>query len=250
MLTQEEVKGYAHMRRLRLIDQIWKDYLQDLLLHLLYRKMPKMVFGGGTCIWKVMRSDRFSEDIDAYASPIPKDIAEYLEKELALLGINCTILKKKRTANMLFLKFALSFPSHPREIMVSVEILSDKPKKTEKATLYSPYPDIPPVEMVVLSPEEMLVNKVSAIYKRNRPRDVHDIYLLLKLGTKINMRSIRKKTTNFNLKRFEKNILEKQSAWESLAPLIITKLPKLEEEAEFILSSFAKMNKEAGKQKK
>ena len=43
MLTQEEVKRYAHMRRLRLIDQIWKDYFQDMMLYLLYRKMPKMV---------------------------------------------------------------------------------------------------------------------------------------------------------------------------------------------------------------
>jgi len=32
MLTGEEVKKYAHMRRLKLLDQIWKDYLQDLLL--------------------------------------------------------------------------------------------------------------------------------------------------------------------------------------------------------------------------
>jgi len=239
MLTQEEVKRYAHMRRLRLIDQIWKDYLQDILLHLLYRKMPKMVFGGGTCIWKVLKGDRFSEDIDAYAS-IPKDIVGYLKKELSLLGINCNILKQKKTANMFFLKFALSFPSHPREIIISLEILSAKPKGTTEVTLYSPYPDAPPVEMIILSPEEMLVNKVSTVYTRNRPRDVHDIYTLLKLGTKINVQSIRKKIPNFNIKTFEKKILEKQNEWKSLEPLIVTKLPTLKEETEFILSSYFK----------
>ena len=127
MLTQEEIKRYAHLRRLRLIDHIWKDYLQDMILHLLYRKMPRMVFGGGTCIWKVMKGDRFSEDIDAFSASTPADIADYLKKELELLGINCIILKRKKTANMRFLKFALSFPSHPREIIISVEILSYKP---------------------------------------------------------------------------------------------------------------------------
>lgn len=240
MLTQEEVKRHAHMRRLKLIDQIWKDYLQDMLLHLLYRKMPKIVFSGGTCIWKVLKGDRFSEDIDAYAFSIPRDIAFYLKNELALLGTNCQILKQKKTANMFFLKFSLSFPSHPREIIISLEILSAKQKNTKEVTLYSPYPDVPPVEMIILSPEEMLANKVSAIYKRNKPRDVHDIYLLLKLGTKINMRSIRKQVPNFNLNAFEEKILEKQREWKSLEPLIVTKLPALKEEAEFILSSFAK----------
>jgi predicted nucleotidyltransferase component of viral defense system len=238
MLTEEEIKRYAHMRRLKLIDHIWKDYLQDLLLFLLYRKIPNMIFGGGTCVWKVLKGDRFSEDIDAYALSIPEDITDYLKKELALLGIKCNILKKKKTINMLFLKFGLSFSAHQREIIISLEILSDKPKKTERMTLYSPYPDIPPFEIIMLSAEEMLVNKVSAIYKRNRARDVHDIYILLKSGTRINMNMIRKKIQNFNLKTFEKKILEKQAEWKSLEPLIVTKLPSLKEEDEFILSRF------------
>jgi predicted nucleotidyltransferase component of viral defense system len=238
MLTQEEVKRYAHMRRLKLIDQIWKDYLQDILLHLIYRKMPKMVFSGGTAMWKVLKGDRFSEDIDAYASSIPKDITDYLVKEFSLLGVNCNVVKQKRTANMLFLKLSLSFPSHPREIIISLEILFTKPKSTKNVTLYSPYPDVPPVEVVILSPEEMIVNKVSAIYERNRPRDVHDTYLLLKLGTRIDIQSIKKRIPGFNLETFEKEIFDKQKEWKSLEALIVTKLPEFKEEAEFILSSF------------
>ena len=240
MLTQEEIKKYAHMRRLRLIDQIWKDYLQDILLHLLYRKIPKMVFGGGTCIWKILKGDRFSEDIDAYYPNIPEDLADYLTKELSLLGVNCRILKRKKTSDMLFLKLVLSFPSHPREITISVEILSDKPKEVRNVTLYSPYPDISPIEMVVLSPEKLLVNKVSAIYGRNKSRDVHDLYLLLKLGMEIDIKSIKHNIPIFDLKSFEKKILKKQPEWKSLEPLIVTKLPSFNEEFEYILSSFRK----------
>jgi len=159
---------------------------------------------GGTCIWKVLHGDRFSEDIDAYASSTPKDIADYLKKELALLGINCNILKRKKTANILFLKFALAFRAHHREILMSLEILSDMPKETKRATLYSPYPDIPPVEMIILAAAEMLANKVSAVYNSNRPRDVHDIYQLLKSGTEINMQSIRKKFQILSCKHLRK----------------------------------------------
>ncbi len=238
MLTQEEVKRYAHMRRLRLIDQIWKDYFQDVLLHLLYRKMPKMVFGGGTCIWKVLKGDRFSEDIDAFSSAIPDDIADYIKKELELLGVACDVHKKRATSNMLFLKLGMSFPSHPREIIISVEILKAKPRLVRKEALYSPYPDIPPVEMFILSPEEMLANKVAAMYGRDKPRDVHDIYLLLKLGTRINTALIRKKLPKFNVKTFEKKIIEKEGEWKSLGPLMVTKLPAFREELTYILSSF------------
>lgn len=239
MLTQEEVKRYAHMRRLKLVDQIWKDYLQDLLLHLLYRKMPKMTFRGGTCIWKVLRGGRFSEDIDAYASTIPEDILDYLKKELALLGVNCNILKSRKTANMLFLRLGLSFPTHTREITLSIEIsTSSKPKTANAATIYPPYPDIPPIEVVIPSKEEMLASKVSTIYQRNMPRDVYDTSLLLKLGTEINMRLIREETPGFDLNTFEEKILEKQKTWKSLEPLTVTKLPEFEEEVEYIISCF------------
>lgn len=240
MLTAEEVKKYAHMRRLKLIDQIWKDYTQDVLIHLLYRKMPKMIFSGGTAIWKVLKGDRFSEDIDMYAPSVPNKITDYLIKEFSLLGVNCTILKKKKTQNMFFIKMSLSFPSHPRDIIISLEILFDKPKEVKEATLYSPYPDIPPIEILILSPEEMLANKVSAIYGRNKPRDVHDIYTLLKSGTRINMKLVKKKVPKFKLDTFERKILEKKTEWKSLEPLIITKLPAIEEEAEFVLSYFKK----------
>ena len=239
MLTQEEVKSYAHMRRLKLIDQIWKDYFQDLLLYLLYKKMPNMIFGGGTCIWKVFKGNRFSEDIDAYAVKMPADLSNYLKKELALLGVNCNILKSKRTSNMLFLRLGLSFPVHPREIPLSIEILaSSKPKTTEKVTLYSPYPDIPPVEMFVPSKEDMLANKVSAVYQRNRPRDVYDIALLLKLGATVDTKLIKKKIPKFNLNTFKKKLQEKQKAWKSLEPLVVTKLPKFKEQTRYIISFF------------
>ncbi len=203
--------------------------------------MPKLVFGGGTCIWKILKGDRFSEDIDAYSSNIPEDLSEYLRKEFSLLGADCNILKKKRTSNMLFLKLSLSFPSHPREITMSVEILYSKNQRSEPKTLYSPYPDIPPIELSMLSPEELLANKVSAIYERNKSRDVHDLHFLLKSGIQVNANFVLEKTPKFNLKTFKQKIMEKQKEWKSLGTLIVTKLPPFKEEIDFILSEFGKL---------
>lgn len=240
MLTSSELKSYAHMRRIKLIDQAWKDYLQDLILHLLYKKYPKILFKGGTCIWKIMKGDRFSEDLDLSLEVIPSKLDNYLINELKLFGFTCSILKKKRTKNMLFLHFGITSTGHPREIPVSIEILTSKSyiKKINTQTLYSPYPDIPPVEVNVPSNEDIIVDKISAILQRNKARDVHDLYFLIKQGGIIDNELLEQKISGFTQKKLKEKILEKKSMWKSLSPLIVTKLPPLDKELTYILSFF------------
>ncbi len=55
------------------------------------------------------------------------------------------------TTNVLFIKFSLSFPSHPQEITISIEIVSGKPNETQSSVLYSPYPDIHPIEPLIVT---------------------------------------------------------------------------------------------------
>jgi len=240
MLTSSELKSYAHMRRIKLIDQAWKDYLQDLILHLLYKKYPKILFKGGTCIWKVMKGDRFSEDLDLSLDEIPSKLEDYLIKELRLFGFTCTIIKKKQTTNMLFLHLGISSSAHPREIPLSIEILASKSyyKTINTASIYSPYPDIPPIKIYILSYEDIIADKISAIFQRNKARDVHDLYLLLKQGGTIDSELITEKIPEFTSKKLREKIMEKNKMWKNLAPLIVTKLPSLDEEKKYILSFF------------
>jgi len=240
MLTSSELKSYAHLRRIKLIDQAWRDYLQDLILHLLYRKYPHIIFRGGTCIWKVMKGDRFSEDLDLCIEKIPNSLDTYLSKELKFYGFTCTILKKKQTANMLFLQCGITSPAHPREITLSIEILASKlySMNIDTVMLYSPYPDIPPIEIHVQRRNDIIVDKISAIFQRNKARDVHDLYLLLKQNGIINLELVTGKISEFNPKKLREKILEKKTSWKSLEPLIVTKLPSLDEEMAYILSFF------------
>ncbi|HLD78584.1 MAG TPA: nucleotidyl transferase AbiEii/AbiGii toxin family protein, partial [archaeon] len=162
-----------------------------------------------------------------------------LQKELGYLGISCRTAKQRRTANMLFLSLALSFPSHPREVPIQVELLKTEPKRSETLALHSPYPDIPPIELRVLAPEELLANKVSAILGREKPRDVHDLFLLLRRGTAIDPALIRQKAPRFSLAILEARLERKRKDWRSLEPLVIGKLPLFEEERSSILRAFA-----------
>jgi len=240
MITSQELKSYAHLRRIKLIDQAWKDYLQDLTLYLLYKKYPQILFRGGTCIWKVMKGDRFSEDIDLCLDTIPSTLGTYLSKELKLFGFTCTILKKKQTANMLFLHYGITSPAHPREITLSLEILASKlcTKNINMLTLYSPYPDIPPIEVRVPSYEDIIADKISAIFQRDKARDVHDLFLLLKQGGTIDSALVSQKISGFTPEKLKEKIMEKKILWKSLEPLIVKKLPSLEEEIKYILSFF------------
>jgi len=236
-LTTNELKGYAHMRRLRIVDQIWKDYLQDLALHILYRRTPALVFRGGTCIWKVYRGDRFSEDLDLCAAAMMEDPGGHAARELGFLGFRCGVQKEKRTANMEFVKLSVTSAAHPRPITLRIEVLesAECASKACPATMYSPYPDVPPVEMRVPEAGDIASDKVCAIFGRDKPRDVHDLYTLLKQGAKLDMAEVKRKVPAFTIQAFRRKMEQKSKHWKTLEPLLVVRLPPLEEEMRFIL---------------
>jgi predicted nucleotidyltransferase component of viral defense system len=238
MLTTGELKGYAHMRRLRIVDQIWKDYLQDLSLHILYRRTPGLVLRGDTCIWKVYRGDRFSEDLDLCVRSVPRDVSDHMVRELGFLGFDCTA-RRKRTENMEFVKLSVVSPAHPRPITLEVEILESEEcsARSRPATLYSPYPDVPPIELRVQGAEDIATDKVSAIFGRDKPRDVHDLYTLLRQGTRLDMPEVERKVHGFTPPSFRRKMEAKRGDWRTLEPLVVSKLPSLDEEIRYIMGA-------------
>ena len=234
MLTSNELKGRAHMRRLRITEQVWKDYIQDVALHLLYRKYPNLVFRGGTCIWKVMNGDRFSEDLDFCHHDKIIKLDEYLIQEFKHLGFTAVVGKKKQTDNLLYLKMHISAPTHSQPIPLLVEVLvkDDCTGKRERAVMYSPYPDIPPVSLIVPSLDDIATDKVQAILGRNKPRDIHDLYILLRQGARIDLKNV----PGFNSKTFREKLLEKEKYWKGLEPLLVTALPPFRTEFQYITS--------------
>jgi len=238
MLTTGELKGYAHMRRLRMVDQIWKDYLQDLALHILYRRTPGLVLRGDTCIWKLYRGDRFSEDLDMCARSVPKNVGEHIARELGFLGFNCSV-HRKRTKSMEFVKLSVVSPAHPRPITLEVEILESEEcsARSSPATLYPPYPDVPPIEMRVQGAEDVATDKVSAVFGRDKPRDVHDLFTLLRQGTRLDMSEVERKVPGFTSASFRRRMEEKRGDWRTLEPLVVSKLPSLDEEIRYIMGA-------------
>ena len=146
-------------------------YAQDLIIGEIYSFIPKAVFHGGTAIWRCYKGNRFSEDIDLYL-PSKAGIEDFFDK-LAQIGF--IIIKKRIKDNSLY--SLLEF----NRAQVRLECLFLNKKGTlanyemmdgNLITIYS------------LTPEELIVEKISACLKRKKVRDLYDIFFLLRSAEK------------------------------------------------------------------
>jgi predicted nucleotidyltransferase component of viral defense system len=159
-------------------------------------------------------------------------------RELGFLGFDCTA-RRKRTENMEFVKLSVVSPAHPRPITLEVEILESEEcsARSRPATLYSPYPDVPPIELRVQGAEDIATDKVSAIFGRDKPRDIHDLYTLLRQGARLDMPEVERKVPSFTPPSFRRKMEAKRGDWRTLEPLVVSKLPSLDEEIRYIMGA-------------
>ena len=185
--------------------------LQDILVQEVFKIFKSAVLHGGTAIWRCYQGNRFSEDVDFYISPKEKNkikkFLENLEKE------GFKILKKKFTQNAFYSKISKNGIEIRFEVLFK-EIKNYSTKEYETAE---------GIRFVIntLSPEKLILEKISAYLKRKLVRDIYDIYFLLNYSSKEKIKSALLKL----LKDFPKPLDEKE-----LKFLIITGVaPKLEE---------------------
>lgn len=159
---------------------------QDLVIEELYKEFGKAVLHGGTAIWRCYQGNRFSEDIDVY---IPKKTNKInnLFENLRKKGFK--IEKKKISRNSLY--SSLKFDN----INVRLEALFKKHKGflKEYETVESNF-----ISIYTLTPEELINEKINSYLKRNKIRDLYDIFFLLR-----HVKS--KEQINKNLKKLIKN---------------------------------------------
>ena len=101
MLPSEDLERIAELKGISL-SNTEKDYLQDLMLFSIYSIAGKeLVFKGGTCLYKIYKLDRFSEDLDF--TLIKKiniqKLSEQIISNLNLLGIRAVLKETKNFKN-------------------------------------------------------------------------------------------------------------------------------------------------------
>ena len=211
MLSYNELENIARLKRMSLINAE-KDYLQNLILFSIYSNIGnELVFKGGTCLYKIYKLDRFSEDLDFTLSGRldAKKIAEKIIADLSLLNIKAKLKEIKEYSNEINIRFLFSGPLYKgnKESQCFIPLNISKREAVllnpNKESIIPLYKEIPTFEVFAMQEKEIVAEKVRAIFTRTKPRDIYDLCFLLNKNTEFDMGLINKKLSLCN-KKFDK----------------------------------------------
>lgn len=232
MLTKDQIRRLAQRHRIGMQAQE-RDYIQHLLLWLLYTRTQDLVFKGGTALRLVYGGSRYSEDLDFNG---PGDVAalEALWKEVVAgledFGISAEV-RNAWTSDVGY-SFDVSYrgPLYDGRDRSKGKVRVDINRRLEEVEtlrelVTSEYDDVRPFVVTVLTPEHLLAEKVRALLVRSKPRDLYDIWLLLHRGVQPDLVLIQRKLSLYGV-AWERDALEEaleqvRTDWErDLRPLL------------------------------
>ncbi len=238
MIPRDELRKVAEAKRLSQ-ENCEKDYLLEVILFVIYSEFGSaLIFKGGTALYKFYNLNRFSEDLDFTLNKKNFDferLAKKILSSLDWLGIRGKVKEFSKYRNEVNIKFNFIGPEYrgSKESMAFVSLnisLRERAINFKMEKLIPSYREIPAFDVFVFSAEEILAEKVRAILSRNKPRDVYDLWFLLKRGAKIDFGLINKKLKligkKFSKKEFFGKVEEKRDLWDrDLGQIIIGSLP-------------------------
>ncbi|RME40530.1 MAG: nucleotidyl transferase AbiEii/AbiGii toxin family protein [Caldilineae bacterium] len=232
MLTKDQIRRLAQRHRVGMQAQE-RDYLQHLLLWLLYARTQALIFKGGTALRLAYGGNRYSEDLDFNG---PDDIAalETLWRGVVagLEGFGIAAEVRNIWTSDVGYSFDVSFqgPLYDGRSRSKGKVRVDINRRAEEVAVRrelvtSEYDDVRPFVVTVLAPEHLLAEKVRALMVRAKPRDLYDIWLLLRQGHRPDLKLMRLKLSLYGLewKRgiFHEALERVRADWErDLRPLL------------------------------
>jgi len=180
LVTQQELYIYITLVyctvKLPIIKQLKKRHqietarLQDELMHLLYNVDNSLIIHGGMAIWRCYSGNRFSVNIVLYSINFPERLTEF-QKEIKSNELKLKELKN--TGNILCSNIS------DNDISVKIEInqkyYPENPVEMEYELI-----DGNTLNVLTLSAESLINEKILAYRDRKFMRDLYDIYVLLK----------------------------------------------------------------------
>jgi predicted nucleotidyltransferase component of viral defense system len=139
--------------------------LEDEVVGVLANITDKMALHGGTAIWRCYNGKRFSTDIDAYIWA--EDFKDKFIVAAKRVGIEVTKFREKGVTFI-----------HVRKNNTEIKV---EPRNVERSALLMPYErvDGSKINILVLSPEDLVLEKIDAYRDRRAYKDLYDITILL-----------------------------------------------------------------------
>lgn len=251
MIDLKTLKEIGKLKNLKNLGYMDKDYIQEILLLIIYRNFNFLIFKGGTCLYKLHKLNRFSEDLDfsAIREFNLDNFLQTLKNGLERFNISVNKVIHKTIHDSILIRIraeGVLYSGSPVSLCtVRIDInLKSKVLDYHLLNLKSFYPDIPSFDILAMSPKEILAEKVRAILTRNKARDVYDLWFLIKEKAEIDSSLIEQKLCyykkKFNLKEFEKHLNLRKNIWETELNPLIQKIPSFKEAKKLILEEFRK----------
>ncbi len=252
MITREQLQRFAAANGVPLFTQE-RDYAQALFLSRLYKLEAPLVFKGGTCVRLVGGLPRFSEDLDFTATRRPTEIRPLLNRaadELGMVGMWARVNKERSTTDGLRCRLRYHGPLYTGEertagsIALEISLRKDIALKPEWRTISPVYPDVPPFTALCMQVQEVLAEKIRALFVRAAPRDLYDVWFLLSKGVEPRLSLIDRKLKlyekKFDVAIFKTSVVRARENWaRDLAPLL-SSVPRFEAVAEGVVLKFEK----------
>ena len=215
-MNREELRKYIGITGYSL-GQVEKDYFQHMILGALSRKFSQtLVFKGGTALQKLGIIPRFSEDLDftlkkeLKIQKLRETIANIIQNYNYFVDLD-NFIDDERTIGFRIKIQGLLYRN--RRGICTVRIEASKREQVilepDKKEFAPPYTDILPYIMSVMQNNEILAEKVRTIYTRHKARDLYDIYKVLKIGTKFDIKLVNKKLEYYDLEFDVKSFINK-----------------------------------------
>lgn len=211
MIERNIVAGLA--RKLEIDEySILREYIQMLFLRDFYGRSNSagVFFKGGTAIRLLLRSFRFSEDLDFTAALSKTAVKKMVRVALEASGHEAPRLESEilsETANSLVHRIAFPTELSIRPLTIKLEFSFREKPLTRKVSVIETELPVSPYPLVVHSDfEEILAEKIRALLTRSQGRDIFDVWYLLSKGIAINGQFTRSKLS-FYKKTFSINKL-------------------------------------------
>lgn len=240
MITRPELARIAELKRLSLRNAE-RDYLLEHMLYSTSGFRRFLVFKGGSALYKFYNLNRFSEDLDfdiVGRRFDPSALVKHVLRNLERVGIARATSEEEEHRNEINIRFTVTGPLYDgsRASLSRIALnfsKRERPTSASEMLLAASYPEIPSFELFVLGAGEIAAEKIRAIMTREKPRDVYDLWFLIKRGAEVDRSLVNRKLKIYGLefhpKTFREKLRQKHKMWDrDLKDLIIGTLPKFE----------------------
>ena len=170
-----------------------RDYIQHLLLYLLYTHTQEFIFKGGTALRIVYRGNRYSEDLDFNGlealAPNQETWVE-ITRQLEIFGVNAVCRNEWVSEQGYSFDVSYQGPLYDGRERSKGKIRVDISRRgeavdTRRELVSAEYDDLRPFVLTVLTPEQLMAEKVRALRVRAKARDAYDLWLMIKQGVMV-----------------------------------------------------------------